>query len=110
MIQVIISEVNPQLNVEELCHCASINENVLYELVEHSIAVPNTGVHAHEWLFNAAVVNVVKKATRIRRDLAVDWAGIALVLNLLDDIEDLKLENEKLKKQLTRFMISEKNG
>ncbi len=103
MIQLIISEVNPQLNVEEFCHCASISETLLHELVEHSIAVPVAGVHAHEWLFNITTVSIVKKATRIHRDLAIDWAGIALALNLLDDIEKLKVENEHLKKQLSRF-------
>ena len=107
MIQLIISEINPQLNVEEFCHCTSISENILHELVEHSIAIPIRGTRSQDWLFNVAAVSIVKKATRIHQDLAIEWAGIALVLNLLDDIEDLKIENEKLKKQLSRFVLSE---
>jgi chaperone modulatory protein CbpM len=106
MIQLIISEANPELNTEELCHCANISETLLYELVEHSIAVPIVGRSSHEWVFSITTVNTVKKATRIYRDLAIDWPGIALVLSLLDDIENLKADNEKLKKQLSRFMAN----
>jgi chaperone modulatory protein CbpM len=106
MIQLIISEINPELNTEELCHCANISETLLYELVEHCIAVPVFGIDSQEWLFNVTTVSIVKKATRIHRDLAIDWSGIALVLSLLDDIENLKADNEKLKKQLSRFIAN----
>jgi chaperone modulatory protein CbpM len=84
----------------------NISETLLYELVEHSIVVPIFGIGSQEWLFSVTTVSIVKKATRIHRDLGIDWPGIALVLNLLDDIENLKADNEKLKKQLNRFIAN----
>lgn len=110
MNQFIITEINPHLNVQELCQCTYISENILHELVEHSIAIPVFGVCSHEWLFHVTTVSIVKKATRIHQDLAIDWAGIALVLNLLDDLDQLREENSRLKKQLSRFTMTKSNS
>jgi chaperone modulatory protein CbpM len=39
----------------------------------------------------------------LSRDLALEWADLSLVLQLLDDIEQLSLENQQLKQRLARF-------
>jgi chaperone modulatory protein CbpM len=106
MMQFIISDVSSPLNFTELCHSTNLNETQLHELIEFSVVTPLAGNHMHEWLFEVASVSLIKKATRIHRDLAIDWAGIALILNLLDDIEKLQTENNQLKKQLSRFRVS----
>lgn len=103
MMQFIISEINSPLNFSELCHSTDIDETQLHELIEFSIVTPVVGMHMHDWLFDVASVNLIKKATRIHYDLGIDWAGIGLVLNLLDDIEKLHAEKNQLKKQLNRF-------
>ena len=107
MTELIISDVNPELNITELCYCTGVSETLLQELVDYGVLVPEEKVDSHEWLFQVTAVETVKKATRIHRDLAIDWAGIALALNLLDDIEKLKIENRNLKIQLSRFSVDE---
>ncbi len=93
-----------QISFEELCQSVSVTEELLLELVAHGIVEPVQGNHQEEWLFNVNAVNIASKATRIHRDLAIDWADIALVLNLLEEIETLKTENSLLKNRLNRFM------
>jgi chaperone modulatory protein CbpM len=91
----------------ELCESVSINEELMLELIEHGIVAPIQGELREEWLFSASAVNVVSKATRIHRDLAIDWADIALVLNLLEEVETLRTENAMLKQRLSRFLAED---
>jgi chaperone modulatory protein CbpM len=91
------------LSFEELCLSADISKECLLELVENDIAVPVTGTHPQQWQFHVTCLIKVKKAARLYRDLDIDWADLGLVLNLLDEIEQLKNENSQLKQQLARF-------
>lgn len=40
---------------------------------------------------------------RLRRELALDWAGVAVALDLLGEVERLRLENRHLRRRLGRF-------
>lgn len=91
------------LSFDELCLSTNISKEYMLELVEYNIAVPATGTHPQQWQFHAACVMQVKKAVRLYRDLDIDWLDLGLVLNLLDEIEQLKNENSQLKQQLNRF-------
>ncbi|MGE5372433.1 MAG: chaperone modulator CbpM [Solirubrobacterales bacterium] len=50
-----------------------------------------------EPLYNQDALRRASAAFRLRNQLGVNWAGIALVLDLLDRIERLELENRRLK-------------
>jgi len=95
------------INFDEFTLSVNINEERVLELVEYGIVIPASGEHAQEWLFNVDAVSTAKKALRLHRDLAIDWADIALVLNLLDEMEELRSENEMLKQRLNRFLLKE---
>lgn len=98
-----IHAANHQLSSAELCHSANISPQTLLALVEYEIAVPITGSQPQQWLFQLSVVSRVQKAARLSRDLALEWADLSLVLQLLDDIELLTSENQRLKQRLARF-------
>jgi len=91
------------LSFEDLCLSAAISEATMLDLVAHEIAVPVTGAQPQQWQFQVACVTRVKKAARLYQDLDIDLADLGLVLNLLDEIEQLKSENNQLKQQLARF-------
>jgi chaperone modulatory protein CbpM len=95
--------ISPDFHVSfnELCESANISAEYMIELVEYNIIYPVRGKEPQEWQFN-----IVNKAARLYRDLEIDWADIGLVLNLLDEIEQLKNENGQLKQQLNRFLTS----
>ena len=98
-----IHAANHQLSSAELCHSANISTETLLALVEYEIAVPITGSQPQQWLFQLNAVARVQKAARLSRDLALEWADLSLVLQLLDDIEQLNRENQHLKQRLARF-------
>ena len=91
------------LSFDELCKSSDISAEYIIELVEYNIIFPVRGNVPHEWQFNVTAVRIVNKAVRLHNDLEIDWADIALVLNLLDEIEQLRNENGQLKLQLSRF-------
>lgn len=93
------------VSFEELRQSVSVSEELLLELVAHGIVAPVQGELQEEWLFNVAAVNVIGKAARLHRDLAIDWADIALVLKLLEEVETLRTENAMLRQRLGRFLV-----
>ena len=100
--------VSPDFHVSfnDLCLSANISAEYIIELVEYNIILPVRGKEPQEWQFNITAVRIVNKAARLHRDLEIDWADIGLVLNLLDEIEQLKNENGQLKQQLNRFLVN----
>lgn len=97
--------ISPEYHVsfEELCLSASISAEYMIELVEYNVIFPVRGKEPQEWQFNITAVRTVNKAARLHRDLEINWADIGLVINLLDEIEQLRNENGQLKQRLKRF-------
>ena len=103
MLQINISEQDRWLSSDELCECSDISLGLLLELVEHRIAIPLEGTVVEQWQFSVENLLTVQKATRIQRDLALDWGDTALILHLLNERERLEHEVNALKQQLNRF-------
>jgi len=54
------------------------------------------GAAPHEWRFSGASLRRVRTACRLARDLQINPPGIALALDLLDEIEALKARAKRL--------------
>ena len=59
------------------------------ELVEHGVVEP-VGVDRTQWRFASISVVRLAKAKRLQRDLSINPPGVALALDLLDQIDDLR--------------------
>lgn len=97
-----ITTLSVQWHREEFCRLAELPEDCLIEIVEQGIVEPS-GDTPEEWLFDAAALSVARRAARLQRDLEIDWAGIALALSLLDELDELRAENAMLRQRLGRF-------
>ena len=93
------------LSFTEVCLKTGLAQDVVVEIIEHGIVEP-IGASPDEWLFSPAMLIVTKKAVRLHRDLEVDWAGIALAIELLDEVEQLREKNAHLQRRLGRFLES----
>jgi chaperone modulatory protein CbpM len=91
------------LSFTEVCLQTGVAEDTVVEIIEQGIVEP-MGTSPGEWLFSPAMLIVTKKAVRLHRDLAVDWAGIALAIELLDEVEQLREKNRYLQRRLSRFV------
>lgn len=91
-----------QMSIHEFCQCAELPQESLLEIVEHGIVEPS-GPSPEQWLFDAAALAIARRALRLQRELQVEWAGVALALQLLDELEQLRAENTRLRRRLSRF-------
>lgn len=76
-------------NIDELCEICRIANAEAEEFVRYDILVPH-GTTITQWTFDMVQLQRLRKAIRLRRDLELNYAGIALVLQLLAEIEELR--------------------
>lgn len=95
------------ISFDELCQCVSISEAQVVDLVEQGVLRPEAGLRQDEWRFSHVAVTVVGKAERLHHQLAVEWADMPLVLELLEELTELRAENSMLKQRLKRFLIDQ---
>jgi chaperone modulatory protein CbpM len=79
-----------ELSVDEVCRVCSVSSDWVIELVDEGVLDP-IGSEQSRWRFRAECVGTVRTARRLQRDLDVNLAGVALALDLLQEIHDLRL-------------------
>jgi len=99
----VMTEYYVELSLQELCEAMEMPEQMCFELVEHGILAPRGGV-PENWIFDLHMIGIARKATRLHRDLALDWSAVALVVDLLEQRDILVSENRLLKQRLSRFI------
>ncbi len=77
-------EVVDALSLKDLCQFCQADEAWVIELVEHGVLSP-IGGQPLNWQFVGTNIVRAKKARRLNRDLGINTAGVALVLELLEE-------------------------
>ncbi|MEW5560393.1 chaperone modulator CbpM [Enterobacter asburiae] len=98
-----MANVTLTFTVTEFCLHTGVSEEELDEIVGLGVIEPDTGTDKC-WLFDDRAVTIVHRALRLRRELALDWPGIAVTLTLLEENERLKQENRLLLQRLGRYL------
>jgi chaperone modulatory protein CbpM len=91
-----IAEMDETCTLEELCDACSVEANWVVELIEHGVVEP-VG-RSGDWYFARVSIIRVAKAKRLERDLSLNLPGIALALDLLEEIEGLRSRLRMLEK------------
>jgi chaperone modulatory protein CbpM len=73
---------------EEVCISCNVNPDWVAGLVEQG-AIEAVGPTRAEWRFTTVSLIRVAKARRLERDLGLNLPGVALVLDLLDELDAL---------------------
>ena len=93
-----------QLDMEEFCEVTDLSAAYVIEIVEHGILEPQ-GQAPKDWRFNDYQLAQAKRAAILHRDLELEWQGVALALELLDEVRELRAENRMLKQRLGRLVL-----
>ena len=80
---------NVLLSLEELSRTCSTQATVIVELVQEGI-ITAQGPAPEYWRFAGTELRRAFAALRLQRDLGVNWAGAALALQLLEELQDLR--------------------
>ncbi|CAI8734057.1 MULTISPECIES: chaperone modulator CbpM [Pseudomonas] len=93
-----------QLDMAEFCEAADLSDVYVIEIVEHGILEPQ-GTQPREWRFTDYELTLAKRAAKLRRDLELEWEGVALALDLLEEVQELRSENRMLRQRLARLVV-----
>lgn len=75
--------------LEDLCVACQVEADWVAELVAQGALEPSGQTRA-EWRFESFTIASVAKAKRLERDLGLNTPGVALALELLDEIAALR--------------------
>lgn len=85
----VIVEENAELSLGELSRACSTSREWLIELVEEGVLEP-AGNGPAQWRFAGASLKRARTARRLHEDLDINLAGVALALDLIEEIEAMR--------------------
>jgi len=91
----VLVEEEVQFTLVELCRACDAESEQLVALVEEGVLTP-IGDEPRHWRFGDTSLRRARAAVRLTRDLELNAAGVALVLDLLDEIEALRSRLRRL--------------
>ncbi len=84
-----ILEDETQLSLHDLCCACAVHAERIIELVEEGVIEPS-GIEIIEWRFSGGSLVRARTAIRLQQDLEINTAGVALALDLMDEIQNLR--------------------
>jgi len=77
------------LSVRDLSRLCAVDERHIVELVEEGV-LHVMDAHTAQWHFTGAALRRARTALRLERDLEINLAGVALALELMEELEQLR--------------------
>lgn len=84
-----------ELTLNDLCRACSSSAEWVIALVEEGALEP-IGYEQSRWRFSGDSLQKAHTAMRLQRDLGLNLAGIALALDLLDEMQTLRARLQRL--------------
>jgi len=85
----LIVEEDCSLTLRQVCRICTVNSEHILELVDEGILEP-TGTTIEQYRFRVDSLQRVRMSCRLQQDLGINLAGVALALDLLEEIEQLR--------------------
>ncbi|QKK79790.1 Chaperone-modulator protein CbpM [Marinomonas primoryensis] len=86
--------------LEEVCERCGTHTQMIVEMVEYGIVEPIEQPLLDDWYFNSQALVRLQRAQRLMIGLKLNLSGVALSLELLDEIDGLQQHIEVLRRQL----------
>ncbi|MFT6407241.1 MAG: chaperone modulatory protein CbpM [Arenicella sp.] len=77
-----------ELSLSEFCRACGINADDVLRYIDYCVIEPP--VKAGQWCFNSVCIRRVQQAGRLQQDLGLNSAGVALALDLIEELELLR--------------------
>lgn len=90
-----------RLSLDELCEACRISLDLLNDLIEYEIIHPE-GQLPNEWEFDLTQLKRARTALRLQHDFEMNLSGVSLVLDLLDEMENMRSRLYLLEKHFGR--------
>ncbi|TCO78487.1 chaperone modulator CbpM [Chromatocurvus halotolerans] len=91
--------------LREICERGDCHAEFVIKLVDYGIISPREEApEARRWEFDVAALGRLQKALRLQRDLKMNLPGLAMSLELLDEVEEMRRELARLNQQMQHLM------
>lgn len=87
------------LTLTEFSHACAVQTGYIIELVDEGLLVPENPSRErepHAWRFTGTQMRRARTAVRLQNDLGINLAGVALAMQLLDEMEALRAQLDML--------------
>jgi chaperone modulatory protein CbpM len=84
---------NLEFSLQQVCRYCDLESGQVLELVAEGIVEPR-GKEPVNWRFNGYMLKRVQIATRLQRDLDINLPGVAVIIELLNELEELRQKIE----------------
>ena len=84
-----IFEESAVLTVKDLSRMCAVDERHIVEFVEEGV-LDVVEINTTEWHFTGAALRRARLALRLERDLEINLAGVALALELMEEVQNLR--------------------
>jgi chaperone modulatory protein CbpM len=91
--------IDSAFSLSEICERCNMHAEWVTDMVEYGIVTPLES-NRQRWQFSTAALLRLRRARRLQRDLELNLPGLALGLELLDEIESLRREITSLQHRL----------
>ena len=88
-----------ELTLDEVCRACATHAEMITRMVEEGLLEPRGGEPA-TWRFPGTTLRRIQITVRLQRDLQIDLAGVALAVDLLDEIHELRARVRTLESQI----------
>ena len=78
-----------ELTLADISRACAVHAEYIIELVDEGVLAPS-GREPVLWRFSGVHTHQVTVALRLQRDFGINLAGVALVLQLLDEVKELR--------------------
>jgi len=95
---VLLDERHP-LSCSELCNLCRVEATVVVEMVAEGLLSP-LGSSPRDWMFPGPEIARARRAARLIHDFELDVSAATLVVDLLEEIEKLRIHAKELESRL----------
>lgn len=75
--------------ITEICTLCRVENELIHEMVNEGVLIPE-GTSPETWRFNGLAIKRIQVTLRLQNDLRVNLPGAALVLDLLEELDELR--------------------
>ncbi|MDI9244555.1 chaperone modulator CbpM [Marinobacter sp. CHS3-4] len=100
-----LSDTAGTFSLHEICERGGCHAEFVIKLVNYGVIAPvEETTESRQWQFDLQTLARLRKAMRLQRDLKMNLPGLAMSLELLDEVQDMRRELDRLHRQLEQFM------
>ncbi|MFW5825132.1 MAG: chaperone modulator CbpM [Marinobacter sp.] len=105
IVTVEVDDPEATFSLREICERGECHAEFVIKLVSHGVISPVTeSTDARDWDFDLQALARLRRALRLQRDLKINLPGLAMSLELLDEVHEMRREVDRLNHLLAQFI------